>query len=124
MRSIVTKTASGMVMGAAILSLLTGATCYGAATARINPNLPAGQCLMGTPFGKQTDAHLNDVLQIADGNNVNDFIQCHALELVNVGGDDFLVEVSEPDAVGHGFVEDSNGEGGKFEGAVLVNLSR
>jgi hypothetical protein len=117
-----TKMINGTVKGAAILALLAAATCDGPARVRVNRALNAGQCILGTPTDTPTPAALDDVLQLANGSNVNDFIQCRVVSLTAVPPPNFIVDVSASDAIGHDFVEDVFGIGGSP--ALVFNLSR
>ena len=118
----VKKTLSGLALGAGLFMLLGAARCDGPSLVKRGP-LPNGQCTVTQPSGATAPIQVGDVIQLANANNVNDFIQCRVLEL---GGDngtgDYLVVISPVDAIGHAFVGDENGIGSLP--AWLWNLSR
>jgi hypothetical protein len=118
-----------LVGGAALLCLLTAATCDGPATVKLgdptSPRVRPGECRLGHSIDNPPPVLINDVLQLADVNNVNDFIQCRVTDIeehVHRLDPDFIVDVSDSDAVGHGFVADRDGRGGGP--GWMFNLSR
>ena len=121
--SSITRRLSRALGCAALLALVTAATCEGAAKVQVDPFRQAGDCSVIIAFDHQSPGTFGDVLQVADANNVNDFIRCHLVKIDSVSFDaGVIVGVSIADTPGHRFVADSTGQGGAP--AIVVNLSQ
>src|SRR5262249_12780385 len=104
---------------AALLGLLGAASCEGEGFVQ-TLDQPQGQCILQNPVGnpRAPAGSRNDVLQLADASNVNDFIQCPLTNVFrNNASVNGVVFVSPPDAQGHSFVDSGRP-------AIIDNLSR
>lgn len=113
------KTVAKLVGCAALLGLLGAASCEGQGFVQ-TLNLSPGECILQNPFNNPNPApgSANDVLQLADASNVNDFIQCRLSLVFNSDQSvNVVVYVSPSDAQGHSFVDSGRP-------AIIVNLSR
>jgi hypothetical protein len=114
------KTAARLVGCAALLGLTTAASCEGDGFVETLDVVEPGQCFLQNPVTNPHPAagSVDDVLQLANPNNVNDFIQCRLVEALENGTSvNVIVLVSPQDARGHSFVDSG-------QPAIIVNLSR
>jgi hypothetical protein len=119
---LVAKTVARFASGIALFVTLSAATCEGDATVFVRSLEQPGSCTVLYPPDRPP-IHDGDVMQIADANNVNDFIQCHAVDTgVSLFTDrPISISVSPSDAQGHSWVAH------RADGppnASVVNLSR
>lgn len=115
------KTILNLAGGAALFVILGAATCEGSALVERDPVLDAGICNVLIQFDAAPPGERGETLQLANANNVNDFIQCQVAS-VREATTQLTIDVSDQDAEGHSFVADRNGQGGSP--AIVVNLSR
>src|ERR1700733_6077502 len=112
MRSVlVTRIIPRMLGGAVLLGMLTAATCQGDVIVEL-ADLPKSTCVLFFPANVAPGGAEGDVLQLANKNNVNDFIQCRLSKTTPVDPDflsEQLVTVSPVDAEGHGFISPPGG---------------
>ncbi|HEY6174192.1 MAG TPA: hypothetical protein VIX73_07100 [Kofleriaceae bacterium] len=113
------KTVAKLIGCAALLGLLGAASCEGEGFVQ-TLSQPKGECILQNPVGNPHPpaGSRNDVLQLADASNVNDFIQCRlSLVFDSDASVNVVVYVSPPDAQGHSFVDSGRP-------AIIDNLSR
>lgn len=118
----ITKTAKTVTrLGgcAALFAVLGAAHCEGDGVVETLP-LSKGECVLQNPINNPNPAagSPGDVLQLADANNVNDFIQCRLSAAFNSSDSvNVVVFVAPIDAQCHSFVDSGRP-------AIIVNLSR
>src|SRR5262245_20472948 len=117
-----------IVLGGAIFSLFGAATCVGKADVFEDPALNRGSCILVRPVNQNPPVSVDEELQIADSENVNDFIRCHVLTIQDrerIPAPEevqYRVYVSPGDAAGHSFVVPVNGT--PLRPGIVDNLSR
>jgi hypothetical protein len=119
---LVAKTVARFASGIALFVTLSAATCEGDATVFVNSIEQPGSCTVTYPPDRPP-IQSGDVMQIADANNVNDIIRCHAASPgVSIAPDrPIFISVSPSDAQGHSWVaHTADGP----PNASVVNLSR
>jgi hypothetical protein len=115
----IAKKVSSVAGGALLLAMLTAATCEGEGFVRTD-NLPPGKCVLLNPVTNRNPAAggANDILQLTDVNDSNNFIQCQLLASVpNDQSVNVIIAISPQDAIGHAFVNTD-------QPATILNLSR
>jgi len=116
---LITRTASTLFVGLALLGLLCGATCEGTALIAIRgfDNGDPNWCTAIRPSGQPSQGEFGDILQLANANNVNDFFQCQVTSSVESGDSRYFVNISPTKAGQHPFA---------VAGAAVIvdNLSR
>lgn len=116
----IAKRVSTVVGGAALLAMLTAASCEGAGFVQTDPQMPPGKCLLLNPVTNRNPAAggANDILQLSDMNDNGNFIQCQLLASVpNDQSVNVIIRISPQDAIGHPFVNTD-------QAANILNLSR
>jgi hypothetical protein len=116
----IVKKVSSLIGGAALLALLTAASCEGEGFVRTDSRLPPGKCVLLNPVTNRNPAAggANDVLQLSDVNDNSNFIQCQLLESApNDQSVNVIIVISPLDAIGHPFVNTD-------QPANILNLSR
>ena len=121
------KALSRLIVAGALFSLLGAATCDGFAHVYSTPFLGKGNCVVDYNADVPRPAENGDVMQLADSENVNDFIQCHVTSVAIQAtpppdAPPYTVGVSPEDAAGHDFVDNLQGHTGRP--GLMVNLSR